>query len=267
MSRQQDLRARESYLSPGGIDNPLNLWKRIVAPAAQNPVAGSALPDLNEFRYEVKFVCTGEFRNMFEVWRRLVPENLTRSYDNRVVNNIYFDSFGLKDLHDNVIGLSDRLKTRLRWYGKTGAPEKMVLEQKIKRGRSNCKKAWNLDGIDLAETNWRELADYLVAQAEHRTTVLADNFGFPTLRNTYLREYFTSRGGHLRMTIDRDLTFFDPVTSATLLGGLGRRMSVSIVEFKAPVELADELDHLLRKVPLRASRFSKYVTGLSTLRG
>lgn len=224
-------------------------------------------PDLEQFRYEIKFVCHGGFRHVLDRWWRYVPEGLTRAYDDRLVNNIYFDSLNLRDFHDNVIGLSGRVKTRLRWYGESSAPDKMVLEHKIKRGRISRKEATKLDGLDLAATPWDELADYLSAHVPPRSVTVADNFKYPLLRNSYRRQYFESRGRRLRMTIDTGLTFCDPLTAASPFQAVGQPMSFDVVEFKAPVELSDELDHLLRHVPMRASRFSKYVTGVTVLRG
>lgn len=221
---------------------------------------------LEEYRYEIKFVCPGNFRSSFDLWRRSASQSLTRSYEERIVNGVYFDSLDLNDFHDNVIGLAGRAKTRIRWYGETKGPVRTVLEHKLKHGRICRKESTLLGDLDLPRMTWRELAEYLSAHTEPRSAVLANYFKNPVIRNRYRRQYFETRGHRVRMTVDRDLTVFDPVTTPMVLGGMKRGMSVDIIEFKAPVDRAAELEHLLRDFPLRVSRFSKYVTGVNSLR-
>ena len=121
-------------------------------------------------RYEIKFVCPGNFRVVLDLWRRSASQSLTRSYESRIVNSIYFDSLNLNDFHDNVIGLAGRAKTRLRWYGETEGPVTVVLEHKLKRGRICRKESMPLGDLDLARMTWRELAEILSARTEPRST-------------------------------------------------------------------------------------------------
>jgi hypothetical protein len=221
---------------------------------------------LDQYRFEVKFVCPVEFRDHFALWLRSAPVGFHHGYEDRIVNNVYFDTLDLRDFSDNVTGLSNRLKTRLRWYGDHTAPAAMTLEHKIKRGRVNRKLALPLPGLDLANTTWRELAGYLCAHAEHRSCVVASNFMNPLLRNRYRRSYYVTRGRRVRMTVDSDLTFYDPATTSIMAGGRGLRMNYDIVEFKTGIDRAEELHRLLRHIPIRVSRFSKYVVGVDQLR-
>lgn len=222
---------------------------------------------LEQYRYEVKFVCPHEARDRFDLWLRYAPESFSRSYQDRVVNNVYFDTLGLRDFADNVIGLPARLKTRLRWYGDTAAPRSMVLEYKIKSGRINRKHSVPLPGLDLAKTTWRELADLLSAHAEHRFCAVASYFKNPVLRNRYRRQYYVTRGHRVRMTVDADLTYYDAAASPMVVGvGMGLKTTSQVIEFKGTVERAHDLERLLRRIPLRLSRNSKYVMGVDRMR-
>lgn len=221
----------------------------------------------DKYRYEIKFVCPPEVRNHFDLWLRYAPESFLHSYQDRVVNNIYFDTLEMSNFSDNVIGLSARLKTRLRWYGDTAAPTTMVLEQKVKRGRISRKYSLPLPGLDLTKTTWRELADLLNAHAEHRFCLVASYFKNPVLRNCYQRQYYQTRGRRLRMTVDADLTYYDAASSTMSVGaGRGLKTTSRVVEFKAAVERARELERVLQRIPLRVSRNSKYVIGVDQLR-
>jgi hypothetical protein len=223
--------------------------------------------ELKQSRYEVKFVCSGIFKTTLDIWSRYVPEGLSRTYEERIVNSIYFDSASLRNFHDNIAGLPCRSKTRLRWYGNTVAPEVMVLEHKIKHGHLSRKHTLPLKGLNLARTTWQELAEYLCEHAEQRSRAAACYFKNPVLRNSYRRQYYETRGHRLRMTVDDNLTYHDArITSTAAEGASGLRMNGRVIEFKAPVERANELQRLLRNVPLRVSRFSKYVVGVDQIR-
>ena len=221
---------------------------------------------IEEFRYEVKFVCPEPFRNKFDLWLQYARERFFRSYDNRIVNNIYFDSLDMRDFYENVAGISYRAKTRLRWYGDTMAPAAMTLEHKIKRGRISRKQALRLEGIDLGAIAWDELSDHLCARAEYSSCAIASYFKNPVLRNRYRRRYYETRGHRLRMTVDSDLAFYDAAGTAGPAGSTVVRTHSSVVEFKAPVARAGELQRLLEDIPLRMTRFSKYVMGVDQTR-
>jgi hypothetical protein len=222
---------------------------------------------LEQYRYEVKFVCPPEARDRFDLWLRYTPETFSHSYRDRVVNNIYFDTLGMRDFANNVIGVSGRLKTRLRWYGDTAAPTRMVLEQKIKSGRINRKHSLPLPGLDLSTTTWGELAELLIGHAEHRICVAASYFKNAVLRNCYLRQYYVSRGHRVRMTVDADLTYYDAAATAIVVGrDMGLKSTRQVVEFKSTVDRAWDLERLLQRIPLRLSRNSKYVVGVDQLR-
>ena len=87
------------------------------------------------FRYERKFLISQLSRHEIESIIRLHPAAFSEIYHQRFVNNIYFDTVGLSAYKDNLTGISDRLKVRIRWYGDLFCLiEEPFLELKIKRG-------------------------------------------------------------------------------------------------------------------------------------
>jgi len=48
---------------------------------------------------------------------KMHPASFRKIHPDRQVNNIYFDTIDLTTYKDNVIGIADRKKFRVRWYG------------------------------------------------------------------------------------------------------------------------------------------------------
>ena len=55
-------------------------------------------------------------------------------YPKRKVNSIYFDNSKLNSIRENLDGVSNKKKVRLRWYGRQTNLEEPILEIKSKRG-------------------------------------------------------------------------------------------------------------------------------------
>jgi len=72
----------------------------------------------NNFRFERKWV----FKNVAKETLLLSLLNsklfFIEQFNERVVNSIYFDTLSLKSAVDNLDGVNDRKKYRVRWYGK-----------------------------------------------------------------------------------------------------------------------------------------------------
>ena len=97
--------------------------------------------DIETWRYERKFVISELSQQEIELIIRFHPAMFSEIYHPRWVNNIYFDSFGAQNYRDNIEGLRNRVKVRIRWYGSFLEPAKEpMLEFKFKRGILGAKK-------------------------------------------------------------------------------------------------------------------------------
>ena len=101
--------------------------------------------DSSAYRFERKF--HAERTSLAKIlWMvRSHSYGLFEVYPSRYINNIYFDTNCLKSYVDNVEGVSDRHKIRLRWYGNDR--EQLTnsrLEIKIKRGVAGFKKSYQM---------------------------------------------------------------------------------------------------------------------------
>ena len=91
------------------------------------------IDELKNFRYEKKFVINEMSLLEIEHLIKFSPQVFSEIFNERRVNNIYLDSLELENYYENIVGNSERIKIRIRWYGKTfGFVFKPVLEIKIK---------------------------------------------------------------------------------------------------------------------------------------
>ena len=70
-------------------------------------------------RFERKFIIPYEKKNLLDYFLKIHPLNIQKLFDDRVINNIYLDDLNFNFFKDNIDGISDRIKIRVRWYGKT----------------------------------------------------------------------------------------------------------------------------------------------------
>ena len=95
----------------------------------------TAPPLSGNYRYERKSVISELTKNEIKALIKLHPAMFLESYPPRFVNNLYLDSVGMNNYFDNMAGLKERVKVRIRWYGRLfGSVEKPTLELKIKNG-------------------------------------------------------------------------------------------------------------------------------------
>ena len=98
-------------------------------------------------RHERKFVFSGNIKlSLFNI---LTKSNFSfrEHYLPRNVNSIYFDTKNLKYIRDNLCGISNRKKVRVRWYGDSERLNNPVLEIKIKSNFESYKKNFSLKKI------------------------------------------------------------------------------------------------------------------------
>ena len=71
------------------------------------------------FRYERKFFIPNISKYIVENLILMNPGRFNEVYKQRKVNNIYLDTLNYNYYHENIAGLSNRNKVRMRWYGET----------------------------------------------------------------------------------------------------------------------------------------------------
>ncbi len=198
-------------------------------------------------------------------WLRLHPAGFSSSYPPRRVNNIYFDTPDLANVEDNLAGVSERRKIRLRWYGQTNEIVRGVWELKRKKAGLGWKETQKL-GCSIAldrPATWMQIVPRLRGTASAAMAAHLDSRFVPTLINHYERRYYESWNGTVRATVDYDQAFFDQRFSA--MPNLNRRKPSAddlVLELKAAPEHYDRLVGVVQSFPMRLARNSKYVNGI-----
>ena len=223
--------------------------------------------DPNSFRYERKFFISELNKHEVEAAVKLHPSMFDEIYYKRNINNIYFDSFDMANFFDNVDGLSQRVKFRIRWYGELlGYIEKPVLEVKIKQGQLGGKLHYPLDPFYMDENLTNKKVSEIISKAkmpgEIKYILLSLNY---TLLNRYTRKYFQSKDKKYRITIDTDMKYVQ-------LSHLYNSYLYELVDYLHNIlELKYDKDDdegarvITNHFLFRMTKSSKYVTGIEKL--
>ena len=223
-------------------------------------ISNSSLP-----RYEIKFIAEPlEYHRVLN-WLRQHNSCLETEYPDRQVNNIYFDSHNHHSYCDNIYGSSSKSKVRFRWYGNSKEPQNGSLEIKCKRNQLNWKLIYKVQE-ELGGCDWRTLCSEIRRQFPAEGKKWMEMNPLPVLINRYQRKYFVSRDKKVRVTLDSDLDIYDQSRKRfPNYSSKSNLPKVLVLEVKFPRELRDHVVHMFGGIPLRASRFSKYVSGFLSI--
>ena len=219
------------------------------------------------YRFERKFV----YNNISaeEVIQRVLLNSFAfkEIYDLRQINNIYFDDSNFNFYKQNVAGVAERKKVRLRWYGpETTNVRNPKIEIKKKFGEVGDKITFSTgnDHFDLTSIHSDKILELLVLKF-NEDVGLHEMLGrlHPTLINTYQRRYFLSSCNRYRMTVDFGQEFFNPNYD------IYQRSKVVIpdVILELKYNLKDDMDarNITQQIDTRLSKNSKYVRGIDLL--
>ena len=124
-------------------------------------------------------------------------------YPKRKINSLYFDDLKYSSINENLDGISEKKKYRIRWYGPKNKLNNPIFEIKIKKNFENYKKLFNLRELDnlfvFKHKNLDFTKEFLNNKYRFNKTI------YPVLTTHYDREYFISNNGLVRATMDYNL--------------------------------------------------------------
>ena len=213
-------------------------------------------------RREIKYVINLEHYNKLYFWIKKNSNGFVKHFSPRVINNIYFDTKDFSLLSDNLAGVPNRYKVRLRWYNKLDYVETANLEIKIKNNQIGWKKrkefSINKSIKEISKSNIKKLLNE--SAINFKNFFLGDLS--PVLINQYHREYFVSFNKKIRLTIDSKFKIFDQTKYNYLNTAVKNHYNQNLIlEIKYGDNTIENLDSFLLDIPFRASRNSKYVSG------
>jgi len=183
-----------------------------------------------------------------------------RTYSDREIHSVYLDTVALDCYASSVSGVSRRFKLRVRWY--QNETMSLFLEVKRKNNKVSTKQQCHIvnsdEGIQRNKLWLQQLA------VKNRDVFPPGIVGVyqPVLEVSYQRSYFQFSSG-IRMTVDRNIRYRRLVPNP--LHSMENSPVDYVVEFKYPVDQINAFGDLLRNIPFRLFRHSKYVVGLDTV--
>ncbi|MFC5270075.1 VTC domain-containing protein [Adhaeribacter terreus] len=183
-----------------------------------------------------------------------------KAFPDRYINSIYLDTQELDYYNDNVAGLSDRVKQRIRWYGpQLDHIHDPTLEIKIKENQVGYKRYSELP-------SFKPGGDFSYELYMKQHLWLASNNIEPTVMVRYLRSYFLSFDKKVRITVDRQQAFY-PVDKNLNFNIQPYRDHTIILELKYPADYTKSYNHISQDLPFRMTRNSKYVQAIMACYG
>ncbi len=226
----------------------------------------TAVPYGGNLRHERKFVYENCYVDDIIGRVYLNPFGFKEVFYKRKVNNIYFDDANFNFYKQNVAGVANRKKLRLRWYGyETAVIKDPSIEIKIKKGEAGDKITYKFrDNYNLNQQTSNDIHQALIAAtAEQQQLHNVLQLLHPALLNTYVRRYFLSFCGNFRITVDFNQEFFNPNYQSYVAGKFN--IDDIILELKYVLDSDTEAREVTQYIDARLSKNSKYVRGINLL--
>jgi len=206
-------------------------------------------------RFERKWVFNTIDHNQLFILLNRSNFSFLNQFSDRQVNSIYFDDDHYTSIIQNIDGISEKKKYRLRWYGDFKNITNPTFEIKSKKGFEVSKKSFDLPKIDNLN-----LLDY--KDIEKVELLINNNFNFKNklfaiLTTHYLRSYFISSNKLVRSTVDRNLKSLLLYKSRNL--NIIKEYKDIILEFKYDLNLDEHVRNNLGSISARFSKNSKFV--------
>ena len=222
-----------------------------------------------KLRLELKFVTKNYNYDLVNSWLKFHSSNFYREHKNRIINNIYFDTFSLTSLDENIKEYNRRFKVRYRWFNNFDSSKDGSIEIKSKYNIYGWKNRFPIKQLNISENkNWKEIKKKLLDSVPENAKIILNNYSMPVIINQYLREYFVSADKKFRITIDRNHKNFSQINR--LKPNLSKNSELFnnlVLEVKFNKEEETKIKNLLSDIPIKYSKNSKYINGFRSSYG
>ena len=210
---------------------------------------------MNESRIEKKFVL-GKYKEDF-LTRFLLINGFTKHFAKRIINSIYLDTINYDFAKDNINGVSERKKIRLRWYDDN--LNKIFIEQKNKKNFKVWKNIEEIEPLNIKKNLIKNLEDYFKNNYFNKLANFNYNF---VLKTNYKRGYWISDDKNIRATIDTDINASSCKDMKNVIN-----LSETILEFKFSPKYENYFRSFFnnKSYQLRSKKYSKYIRSFTAL--
>ena len=180
----------------------------------------------------------------------------TNQYPQRKVNSIYFDDDNFSSIKENLNGVSNKRKIRIRWYGVEKKLIKPQLEIKGKKGSETRKRNYSIN--ELSNLKFSDLKNIEKIKNLVNVKIQLKKIIYPVLSTHYDRQYFISNNNKIRATVDYNIqsVYLKNISQMNIVKNFSK---VCILELKYPTKLDRYVREKLKNITLRLSKNSKFV--------
>jgi len=182
------------------------------------------------------------------------PGGFREAHPPRRVSSLYLDTPLFARYTEHTRGDGLRHKYRIRWYETSLPVDAAVFEDKVRHGAVGWKERIPVEPDALVPFDPSRLPDLL----RHRLTGHR-----PVLLVTYLRRYYVSVCGRLRLTLDWDIAARRAESLALPYRGPAAGGTSFVLELKYDREHDDLARRVMESFPFRPTKHSKYVRGVN----
>mgnify|MGYP001193867591 CR=1 FL=1 len=226
--------------------------------------------DKENSRYEIKFITHDTNYYLLKNWIRINDLVLSKEYDNRKINNIYFDTHNYTAYKSNIYGNSSRLKIRYRWYGNFFDNNLGNLEFKIKRNVYGHKVRFPIENLKInKEINWKNIILKINQNLSAEYKNIFNSQCVPMIINKYEREYYKSKNQKVRVTIDKDIYNYDQRRNIIKPNLDNKTFSQKylVIEIKFDRSHKKFFENFSINTAIKLSKNSKYINGVRAVTG
>ena len=210
---------------------------------------------MNQSRIEKKFIFPNQASDLIK--KILLGNNFKELYSDRYITSIYIDNLNFGSVKDNINGVNERKKLRVRWYNNDF--NNIYLEEKNKNNFFVWKNIKKLE-VDI---NKKNLLEKIYKLLSNNNKYIDTNYNYKmVLKINYKRSYFISDQGDFRATIDTEIN-----TSPVLDFNKVIRLPETILEFKFSQNSESYFRDFfsLRGLNIRSKKYSKYIQSFIAL--
>ena len=207
-------------------------------------------------RFERKWIFKSN--NYLALINSLIRSNFffNTQYPKRRVNSIYFDSSNYSSIRQNLDGVSNKKKIRVRWYGEENILIKPLLEVKSKKSSETRKEIYKIN--ELNDLKFPNLKNLEIIKNVINNKIKPKKIIYPVLSTHYDRQYFISSNGKIRATVDYNLKSIFLKNQSQL--DIKKNFSFTcILELKYATKSDKYVRQNLKEITLRLSKNSKFV--------
>ncbi|MBS3151246.1 VTC domain-containing protein [Candidatus Woesearchaeota archaeon] len=222
--------------------------------------------NISFFGYERKFRVDELTKEEVELIIKKNVGHFNEIFHQRVINNIYLDTQSFSNYTDNLDGIPEKIKIRIRWYGNTfGLIKNPHLEIKMRNEFLVNKRKYPLNDFKIDnDFSLDDLKKNIISsKVPNRIKEEIKSLRF-SLFNTYIRKYFMSAHNVCRLTIDSDMRFIYLSKNTNLFLKRARDDAI-IVELKYNKNKDNIISMFSSEFPFRMTKCSKYAIGIDKL--